>query len=212
METNFFSVLAAIGGKGDWTMHIKADESDKLTVSILFKKTCGDNAAKIIPPLIFPAKDTGTLDTLFFKDLSLAIPKADQVLSTMEHYLKEVERAGKSSNAQQKKPAAGTSTVPKLSKYEEAIKLVDELESQGKYREAWMKVPEPSQYPEHTDFLRSRREALSRHFAPDLFGTTADSPVTENVEERPEVADESESDMPASADGLDEEQTNETEL
>jgi hypothetical protein len=47
----------------------------------------------------------------------------------------------------------------------------DELEKEGKYREAWMKVPEIPDYPEKADEIRKRKTELSDKFsAPSLFG------------------------------------------
>ncbi|MCH5685560.1 hypothetical protein LWM68_15655 [Niabella sp. W65] len=46
----------------------------------------------------------------------------------------------------------------------------DELEKEGKFRDAWVKVPEPTDYPEHAETLRKRRKELSDKFsAPSLF-------------------------------------------
>ncbi|MCH5689544.1 hypothetical protein LWM68_38130 [Niabella sp. W65] len=55
---------------------------------------------------------------------------------------------------------------------------VDELEKEGKHRDAWMKVPDPSEYPEQAEAIRKRKSSLSSKFAPDLFGATA-TPVTD---------------------------------
>ena len=50
---------------------------------------------------------------------------------------------------------------------------VDELEKEGKHRDAWMKVPDPSEYPEQAEAIRKRKSSLSSKFAPDLFAATA---------------------------------------
>jgi len=55
---------------------------------------------------------------------------------------------------------------------------LDELEKEGKHRDAWMKVPDPSEYPEQAEAIRKRKSSLSLKFAPDLFGATA-TPVTD---------------------------------
>ncbi|MNL88215.1 hypothetical protein D3C87_2177870 [compost metagenome] len=48
---------------------------------------------------------------------------------------------------------------------------VDELEKEGKHREAWMKVPDITEFPEKADEIRKRKTELSDKFsAPSLFG------------------------------------------
>ena len=64
----------------------------------------------------------------------------------------------------------------------------DELEKEGKFREAWMKVPDMTEFPEKADEIRKRKTSLSDKFAtPSLFGTmeevTADYPIDEADEE-----------------------------
>ena len=56
-------------------------------------------------------------------------------------------------------------------KYREAMAKVDELEKEGKYKEAWMKVPQGSEFPEKAEELGKRRTSLSDRFStPSLFG------------------------------------------
>lgn len=200
METNFFSVLASLEAKGEWTVHIKQEENGNMTVSSLFTKPCGDKASKLIPPLTFPSKTAPMLDSIFFKDLSQASSAADKVLSSMEHYLKEVEKANKASAGEQKKNAETKKVAtPKLSKYEEGLKQAEELEKQGKYSEAWTKVPDPTQYPDQAEFLRKRREELSQKFAPNLFGEVEDGAASK-MDVR--VTDEANEEMPPPDDDL----------
>lgn len=74
----------------------------------------------------------------------------------------------------------------------------DELEKEGKFREAWMKVPDITEFPEKADEIRKRKTSLSDKFAtPSLFGAmeeatpeppkveevTADYPIDEADEE-----------------------------
>jgi len=48
----------------------------------------------------------------------------------------------------------------------------DELEKEGKFREAWMKVPEITDYPEKADEIRKRKSELSNQFSSTgLFAT-----------------------------------------
>ena len=61
----------------------------------------------------------------------------------------------------------------KQKRYEEALKKADELEAEGKFRDAWMKVPDPADFPEQADALKQRKSELAQKFAPDLFNVDA---------------------------------------
>ena len=60
------------------------------------------------------------------------------------------------------------------------------MEKEGKFREAWIKVPDITEFPEKADEIRKRKTELSNKFAtPSLFGameeTTPEPPKTEEV-------------------------------
>ncbi len=56
-------------------------------------------------------------------------------------------------------------------KFKDAMAKADELEKEGKYREAWVKVPEITEFPDKADEIRRRKRELSDKFsAPSLFG------------------------------------------
>jgi hypothetical protein len=62
----------------------------------------------------------------------------------------------------------------------------DELEKEGKFREAWMKVPPVTEFPEKADEIRKRQTELSNKFGtPSLFGAmeeaTPEPPQAEDV-------------------------------
>ena len=47
----------------------------------------------------------------------------------------------------------------------------EELEKEGKFRDAWMKVPDITEFPEKADEIRKRKGELSAKFStPSLFG------------------------------------------
>ena len=61
-------------------------------------------------------------------------------------------------------------------KFKDSMAKVDELEKEGKFREAWIKVPDIAEYPEKADELRKRKTSLSDKFAtPSLFGATEEA-------------------------------------
>lgn len=193
MTTNFFQSLAAVTQADcEWVIVIKQTALQHMTVSVLYKNdNCGDPARSIIPPLTF-AQPPQVLDEHFFNDLNAAIPETAQLFNSMEHYLKQREDAkakAASNKPEKQKPQKQKSDaeeaeaeededtdVPKKTdrerKYEAAMQKALELEKAGKPREAWMKVPEPSDYPEHADTIRARRRELSAQFEQaSLFNT-----------------------------------------
>ena len=71
-------------------------------------------------------------------------------------------------------------------KFKDGMAKADDLEKEGKFREAWMKVPDITEFPEKADKIRKRKTSLSDKFAtPSLFGameeTTPEPPKTEEV-------------------------------
>jgi PRTRC genetic system protein E len=170
--TNFFSQVAALEFEGCLNLTLKKD-AEQLTVSVLLQNEgCGDTAKRHIPPLILKGT-TKELGEGFFPAITEPVAQASQLLVNMEQFLKGQEQAKKQSAMEKKstekaeKPAAQD---PKEKKYFEAMAQVDALEAAGKYREAWGKVPQPTEYPERADALRERRASLSKQFPPDLFG------------------------------------------
>lgn len=168
---NFFQSLCALQVTGDWKIAIKQD-GGSLIVSVLFSNDkCGDNAKKQIPPLVL----SGTaeeLDEGLFAAIEAPIKATSALLLNMESYLKAQEQAKKQSAMQKEtETKAEKEKTDKQKKYEGMLKKSEELEAEGKYREAWMKVPEISEFPEHEDAIRSRKSALSAQFAPSLFNS-----------------------------------------
>jgi len=182
--TNFFSQIAAIEFSGNLNLTVKKD-GDSLTVSLLLQnEACGDSAKKHIPPLLLKgtAKELGEG---FFPAIAAPVAQASALLVNMEQFLKGQEAAKKNSAMEKKKTEKAESpkaeaTDPKEKKYRAVMAQVDALEAEGKFREAWVKVPQPTEYPDKAETLRNRRAALSAKFSPDLFG--AEQPTTENVE------------------------------
>lgn len=181
METNFFQSLSALPAatKSEWVIVIKQLEN-KMIVSVLYKdESCGDSARKIIPTLNFNDSPV-QLDTCFFPDLQTAFTGTFEIHSNMEHYLKEQEKAklnarllkdkDKPVKVKTEEMVEENPKTDRERRYEAAMKEADELEAKGNHRDAWVKVPEPSDYPEYADVLRKRREDLSKIiFPPSLF-------------------------------------------
>lgn len=172
MNTNFFSEIARMGITGDLNITIQAGANDGYIVSVLLNnRECGDNAKQVIPPMVL--KGTAEeLDNGFFSNVTMPLQETSKLFVNMEGYLKAQEEAKKQS-AMEKEQADKQKREQdaREKKYTEAMKKAEELEKEGKYRDAWMKVPDPADYPEHTDTIKEKRSALARQFAPDLFNT-----------------------------------------
>jgi PRTRC genetic system protein E len=172
--TNFFSSMAALNVTGDLQLTIcKASENNWIVSVLLNNAQCGDDAKRLIPPLML--KGTAEeLDRGFFESIAAPLQTTSGLLINMEAFLKQQEEAKKQSAMQKEKADKERREKEAREKtYKEAMQQVDELEKEGKYRDAWMKVPEPSEYPEQSDAIRKRKSALSVKFSPDLFGDPA---------------------------------------
>jgi hypothetical protein len=154
----------------EWVIVVKQVGQDKIVLSVLYKNLdCNDPASKIIPPMTFN-NSTEKIDECFFADMNEAIPDTARMLSSMEHFLKQKEKAKVASAMEKDKQVkAEKDKTDKQRKYEEGMKKADELEEEGKFRDAWMKVPSIEYYPEHEQEIRTRKTELSLQFAPDLF-------------------------------------------
>jgi PRTRC genetic system protein E len=172
MNTNFFNQIAQLGVAGDLHLTIAKGAENNLIVSVMLQnEQCGDNAKNIIPPLNL----RGTADELdngFFEKITTPIQTASGLMVDMEAYLKQLEEAKKQSAVEkekaerQKKEQEG-----KDKKFKDSMAKADELEKEGKFRDAWMKVPEITEFPEKADEIRRPKTELSDKFsAPSLFG------------------------------------------
>ena len=120
----------------------------------------------------------------------------------MEKFLKQMDEVKKQSAMEKEKTEkAKKEKEAKDKKFKDGMAKADELEKEGKHREAWMKVPDITEFPEKADEIRKRKTELSNKFAtPSLFGAmeeatpeppkaeevTADYPIDETDEEENE--------------------------
>ncbi|MBN9484542.1 MAG: prtrc system protein e [Bacteroidetes bacterium] len=176
--TNFFSSIAALNITGDLQVTIrKGAESNWIVSVMLNNEQCGDDARKLIPPLNLRGS-AEELDNGFFERITTPIQTASGLMVDMEGFMKQLEEVKKQSAMEKEKTdRERKEKEAKEKKYREAMQKVDELEKEGKHRDAWMKVPDPSEYPEQAEAIRKRKSSLSSKFAPDLFGATA-TPLT----------------------------------
>src|ERR1700740_1963896 len=170
MEAGFFSKLISLNAAGDWRLTIARDKGDLIVVSaLLYNDTIGDNAGKLVPPFLLKGTPA-EIDEGFFEALVKPIADTSALFVNMEQHLKARERARTESQWEKDKQAkADKEKTEKQKKYDEAMKKANELDKEGKYRDAWVKVPDPADYPEKSEELRRRKSELSAKFSPDLF-------------------------------------------
>ncbi|WP_286970840.1 PRTRC system protein E [Flavobacterium sp. UBA4854] len=182
MNANFFHQVAQLQITGDLQLTIAKGAENNLIVSVMLQnEQCGDNAKHIIPPLNLRGT-AEELDNGFFEKITTPIQTASGLMVDMESFMKQLEETKKQSAMEKEKAdKQKKDQEAKDKKFKDAIAKADELEKEGKFREAWVKVPEITEFPEKADEIRKRKRELSDKFsAPSLFGAIE--------EEKPEPA------------------------
>ena len=182
MNANFFHQIAQLQITGDLQLTIAKGAENNLIVSVMLQnEQCGDNAKNIIPPLNLRGT-AEELDHGFFEKITTPIQTASGLMVDMESFMKKLEETKKQSAMEKDKADRQKKEQEvKDKKFKEAMAKADELEKEGKHREAWVKVPEITEFPEKADEIRRRKRELSDKFsAPSLFGAIE--------EEKPEPA------------------------
>lgn len=197
MNTNFFNQIAQLDFTGVMQLNISKGKRNNLIVTVLLNnEQCGDKAKNLIPPLTFNATPQ-EFDKDFFEQIKTPIQNISGVMVDMEKFLKQMEEVKKQSAMEKAKAEkAKREKEAKDKKYKNGMAKVDELEKEGKFREAWIKVPQITEFPEKADEIRKRKTTLSAQFEPNLFGvidnqnetpkakeTTADYPLDNTGEE-----------------------------
>lgn len=190
--TNFFSSISALNITGNLQLTIRQGNDNNLNVAVMLNNDgCGDNAKKLIPPLVL----NGTAEELnngFFESINTPLQKTSELLINMDVYLKQLEEA-KCQSAMEKDKAdkEKKDKEEKDKKFKDAMLKVDELEKQGKFKEAWMKVPDARGFPEQAGTIRKRKSSLASKFSPDLFATSA---TTDEEQQQETFSDETSGD------------------
>lgn len=172
MNTNFFNQIAQLHITGDLHLTIAKGAENNFIVSVMLQNdACGDNAKNTIPPLNLRGT-AEELDNGFFENITTPLQSASGLMVNMESFMKQLDETKKQSAMEKEKAdKKKKESEAKDKKYKEAMAKADELEKEGRHREAWMKVPEISEFPEKADEIRRRKTALSDKFsAPSLFG------------------------------------------
>lgn len=182
MNANFFHQIAQLQITGNLQLTIAKGAENNLIVSVMLQnEQCGDNAKNIIPPLNLRGT-AEELDNGFFENITKPIQTASGLMVDMEAFMKQLEETKKQSVMEKDKfDRQKKEQEARDKKFKDAMAKADELEKEGKFREAWVKVPEITEFPEKADEIRRRKRELSDKFcAPSLFGAIE--------EEKPELA------------------------
>ena len=185
MNTNFFNQIQQLDFTGVLQLNIsKGIESNLIVTVLLNNEQCGDSAKNLIPPLTFNATPQ-EFDEGFFEQITTPIQKVSGLMVDMEKFLKQLEEVKKHSAIEKEKAdRQKKEQEAKDKKFKDAMAKADELEKEGKFREAWMKVPDITEFPEKADEIRKRKTSLSDKFVtPSLFGA-----MEEATPEPPEEA------------------------
>lgn len=186
MTTNFFQQIAGLGFNGNFLLNIHQDETGVQTVSVVLKK--GDimgTAGKSISPMLFKAT-AQELDEAFFEKLAEPVKQTAGLISNLEAYQKELEKAKKTAKPDKDK-AKKTNTSeqeeddepdddnsnlfsPKVDDkqakaemkrlYDEAMDKVKELAKQMKYTEALSQLPDVADYPDKAELIEAKRQEI----------------------------------------------------
>lgn len=202
MNANFFNQIVQLDFIGNLQLTIAKGAENNLVVSLIIQnEQCGDNAKQLIPPLNLRGT-VEELDNGFFEKITAPIQSASGLMVDMETFMKQLEEAKKQSAMEKEKTdKQKKEQEAKDKKFKDGMAKADELEKEGKFREAWIKVPDITEFPEKADEIRKRKTSLSDKFAtPSLFGAmeetvpepqkaeevTADYPIDETDEEETE--------------------------
>jgi len=173
MNTNFFNQIAQMDITGDLQLTISKGIENNLIVSIILQnEQCGDNAKQLIPPLNLRGT-AEELDEGFFQQITTPLQTASGLMVNMEAFMKQLEEAkNQSAMEKEKGEKEKKEQEGKDKKFKEGMAKADELEKEGKFRDAWMKVPEMTEFPEKADEIRKRKSELSDKFSSTgLFAT-----------------------------------------
>src|SRR5690554_1988266 len=149
MNTNFFSQIQKLDFTGNLQLTITKGAENNLIVSVLLNnEQCGDSAKNLIPPLTFNAS-AQEFDEGFFQQISTPIQKVSGLMVGMEKFQKQLDEAkAQSAIEKAKTEKEKKEQEAKDKKFKQAMDKVDELEKEGKFREAWRSE-------EHTSELQS---------------------------------------------------------
>lgn len=179
MQTNFFRQLAKLNLVGDLKLIFRQEENSSFVLTIMLNnEQCGDKAKNLILP--FNLNGTAEeLDNGFFERISTPLQTASGLMVNMEAFMKSLEEAQKKSAMEKEKSdKEKKEKEAKDKKYKDAFQKAEELEREGKYKEALSALPKVSEYPDFAEAIRKKQDEYESHFAHNLFSQD----TNENVE------------------------------
>lgn len=163
MNTNFFSQIQQLDFTGNLQLTItKGAESNLIVTVLLLNEQCGDSAKNLIPPLTFNATSQ-EFDEGFIQQITTPVQKVSGLMVDMEKFQKQLDEA-KAQSAIEKTKAEKEKKEQeaKDKKFKDSMAKVDELEKEGKFREAWIKVPDIAEYPKkRTSYANAKHHCLT---------------------------------------------------
>jgi PRTRC genetic system protein E len=180
MKTNFFQQIAGLGFKGNFLLNIHQDETGVQTVSVVLKK---DKAIDGLPPMLFKAA-AEELDEGFFSQLVAPVKQTAGLISNLESYQKELDKAKKNAKPDKAKAMRPADTeqdnddkdeennlftppedekeakAEKKRLYDEAMERVKNLAQNTKYAEALANLPDVADYPDKAEAIEAKRTTL----------------------------------------------------
>ena len=166
MSTNFFQQIAQLNITGSLHMIVSKGTQNNMVVTVAIdNEQCGDKAKNLIMPYNLTATPE-QLDEGFFQRITTPLQTASGLMDNMEAFMKQLEEAEKQSVMEKEKAEkAKREKDVKEKRYKEAMAKADELDKEGKFREAWTKVPPTTDFPEYADDINKRRKELSDKFS-----------------------------------------------
>lgn len=184
MKTNFFEQIAGLGFNGNFLLNIHQCETGVQTVSVVLKNekvkaTEGTN----LPPMLFKAT-AQELDEGFFEQLAQPVKQTTGLITNLETYQQEVEKAKKNAKPEKDKTTKTSTAEPeeedneddnglftpreddrqakaeKKRLFDEAMDKVKDLAKQMKYAEALAQLPDPAQYADKAELIEVKRQEI----------------------------------------------------
>lgn len=161
MQTNFFQTIQDLNVTGDWKLTISKDKEGMFIVSIFFfNNQSGDEAAKLVPPMLLKGTPAD-LDDGFFAVIAEPIQRASALFTNMAQYNQSIETAkGKSKIEQGQQDKERKEKDNRKKQYEEKMKRVAELEEKKKIGEAIGAMPKAEEYPEYAETIQKKLDEL----------------------------------------------------
>lgn len=181
MKTNFFEQVAGLKIDGNLTLNINTDKNGLMSVSAMLNKAVN------IPPMVFTAL-AHELDEAFFDKLSEPVKLTKGLITNLDNYKKELDKAKKQPGKDAKTATATASATDEEDENEDngtgdlfsqqpdetqvkaekkqyvddQLQKAKELAKQMKYVEALAQLPDPAEYREQAELIEAKRAEIQK--------------------------------------------------